>query len=318
MRTRIIRKLACPACRHKLRLMTFYEKRGDELIHGLARCVCRFYPIINGVLFLEDDKITAKAIYLLRTLGRKINTKNEIPFYLLNFRTGRLLLRLTIELLILVKFRTVSLQNFVKRLHLLGFVNRGWVNFYRKRGKDPHLNNSVKTVRSLSKRGWTLDLGCGQGHQLRVLTTSSDRLIGVDKDIIALYIASKYICPGANYIYLDMGKTTPFPSNYFSLIYAEDSFHFMENQEGAAKEMVRIVKAGGGILLAWLHNSVYFPEDKYSRKLSLYPSLFPKMRYKCVDPEDLKEIRNTNGAIDKYQTINLVFSKDGRVREQIS
>jgi ubiquinone/menaquinone biosynthesis C-methylase UbiE len=114
-----------------------------------------------------------------------------------------------------------------------------------------------------------LDIGCGTGYALNLLSkkTSKSVLAGIDISEKMLEMAknnlkdiknNKVILKKANV------EDIPFPSKHFDYIICTDALHHLVNPEKAFEEMSRILKDNGELIIAdisippfWLSNIIF-------------------------------------------------------------
>lgn len=109
--------------------------------------------------------------------------------------------------------------------------------------------NRITTVLKFAKiedNSIVLDMGCSAGHLLRTLRKSNSVCecygIDVEPKIENLKIENcKFkVCDA---------KKTPFENDYFSIIFATDTLEHIEDVDPAIKEIKRILKHNGSIIL---------------------------------------------------------------------
>lgn len=104
--------------------------------------------------------------------------------------------------------------------------------------------------------GEVLDVGCGSGQFMDILVRSlkSFRSItGVDVDEKSLDQARKKY-PGAEFRFLHMALTQlPFDKESFDLVAISKALHHVEDPEFTLKEMKRVLRSGGYLLINEMH-----------------------------------------------------------------
>lgn len=119
-------------------------------------------------------------------------------------------------------------------------------------GYNPRKNyNNIIDMINLKKVSRILDVGCGTGEILNILSKQNKKyeLYGVDisKKMIEVAVKKdkakkiKYICCDSENI--------PLKDNYFDLIITSESFHHYPNPNNVLKEFKRVLKANGRIIL---------------------------------------------------------------------
>jgi len=97
-----------------------------------------------------------------------------------------------------------------------------------------------------------LDLACGTGEFERfLLQDNPDQLItGIDISEQMLAIAHQKLKPYPNVsLQLATASDLPFADRSFDVIVSANSFHYFDNPELALKEMKRVVKPGGRVVI---------------------------------------------------------------------
>lgn len=100
-----------------------------------------------------------------------------------------------------------------------------------------------------------LEVGCGLGTDLLQFARGGSQVYGVDltergasltRKRLSLYGLSGRVTVGDS-------ETLPFDSNYFDLVYSWGVIHHTPNTEAAAREIVRVCKPGGRIMVMLYH-----------------------------------------------------------------
>lgn len=97
-----------------------------------------------------------------------------------------------------------------------------------------------------------LDLGCGPGHYLKLLSFLSLKLhlIGVDMDKDALFQVKKNLeRKGVSTIDADLMKKLPFQNNSFGKILMSEVIEHLPDDSKALKEVYRIIKKRGVLII---------------------------------------------------------------------
>ena len=61
-----IDQLLCPFCGGSLVFKEVIEKQGDEILNGCARCRCREFPVLEGILIIRDSVLNPFLIQAIR------------------------------------------------------------------------------------------------------------------------------------------------------------------------------------------------------------------------------------------------------------
>lgn len=113
---------------------------------------------------------------------------------------------------------------------------------------DPALARLLPEVAGLR----VLDVGCGEGRYCRLLRSRGARAIGIDPTQ-ALIDHAKTRDPDGEYC-LGYAESLPFDSDLFDLTLSYLSLIDVEGDEDAIREMVRVSKSGGEIILVTISN----------------------------------------------------------------
>lgn len=101
-----------------------------------------------------------------------------------------------------------------------------------------------------------LDLGCGTGELMKLLLENNDRyqLTGIDLSSKMIEIANEKL---ANRVKLVIGdsENLPFDDNSFDLVYCNDSFHHYVEVEQVIKEISRVLKKDGYLIIGDLYQT---------------------------------------------------------------
>jgi ubiquinone/menaquinone biosynthesis C-methylase UbiE/uncharacterized protein YbaR (Trm112 family) len=103
-----------------------------------------------------------------------------------------------------------------------------------------------------------LDLACGCGHLTRGLVQQAgDRpVIGVDDSFFGLYVAKRWTAPQAEYVCCAADKSLPFPDGAFTAAFCSDAFHYFSDKATSARELKRLTRDNGIIVLFWVRNGL--------------------------------------------------------------
>ncbi|WP_243678999.1 methyltransferase domain-containing protein [Vulcanisaeta distributa] len=103
------------------------------------------------------------------------------------------------------------------------------------------------------------DLGCGEGYYCNFFKDYASRLYCVDVDEIAIEEVRRRFGGYSNVTILNEDATnTSIPSGSVDLAFMSNVFHDIEDKEAAAKEVNRILKPGGRLLIIEFRKDVVF------------------------------------------------------------
>ena len=132
-----------------------------------------------------------------------------------------------------------------------GFVKM-WDNWSKRRSSVPVYDlwlDEYKDILEQNKDKEILDLGCGIGADTLYLLERGYNVLSCDFSNEALKSIQDNI-PNSKTLYLDMMKDFPIEDNTYSLIIADLSLHYFDNETTIhiMKEIKRILKKGGILL----------------------------------------------------------------------
>jgi len=124
-------------------------------------------------------------------------------------------------------------------------------------------------IKNIKKDSKVLDVGCGYGRGLRYILKITQNLVGIDHNKTAVEHAKnnfkKY--PKVKII-LGEASNLPFKDNSFDHIICIGTLvNFGKEKEKALREMKRVLKKDGNIIIS------VFSEDAFSERLKLYQKL---------------------------------------------
>ncbi len=124
----------------------------------------------------------------------------------------------------------------------------------------------------VSKKDIVLDLGCGTGRTINIMSPFCKEIIGIDNDEFAVEKGNKNIdkLKNAKIIFADAEKT-PFPNNKFDVIFSGLTFvNFGKTKFGILQEIKRTLKKNGKFIF-----SVY-NENSLNERLEMYKKYEPR------------------------------------------
>lgn len=116
-----------------------------------------------------------------------------------------------------------------------------WLKFMQKR---------ILNEFNLNKKDLILDVGCANGNMLNFLYSKNiKKLYGIDISDSMIARAEKRLGKRAVLKVASVEKI-PFQSNSFDYVLSTEAFHHFPNSQKAVKEMTRILKKGGKLVIA--------------------------------------------------------------------
>ena len=321
MTRKFLHTLCCPFCRKNLSLEhSYFEKNGNP-IYATASCNCDVYPIVDGVLFLTKNDIKDRA-YLFLQKG-PFPYSHEIPIFLFRLPLGDFLTVKMVSLATRINiFKNLSLKNFIKFFISIRIYEKKWGNYLLNRFESKSFRPAVISSSLVKKSSKVLDLGSGAGHLLYILkkNTKEENITAVETSLPGIYLAKKYFCPHANFIYADLENPLPFKNGNFDSIFVNDAFHYISNKSGLVIEIVRILNKKGFVSLNVLHNAkfkndfvdpLHFPDTP-----SGYASYFAGLKYSVFSEKNSLEgklkytgKKKAEKKLRELRTFTLILSK---------
>ncbi len=133
----------------------------------------------------------------------------------------------------------------------------------------------IEIRKFLNKDSVVLEIGCGWGRVIKALAPYCKKFIGIDNSEAETIEAKSFLKDIDNVkVFLEDGKETHFPDNYFdAIVISGNTFgNLGENKENVLQEMKRLLKPDGKILL-----SVY-SEGAKARRLKAYKDIGMKIK----------------------------------------
>lgn len=296
--------LHCPYCNSALRLEVDLSPGEEELDWGIVRCACYRYPILAGILVLQQYSPafnTADRIVELLDAGDRIGALSYAlsatsPVPSRSSPVLRVLERLERRGLVLAKqlreqqdasHRIIRNQTLCFRSAVQSLRPPIYADylFYR------HANTSflaavpLMSLFSPLQDGIVLDLACGVGHASYMLRHlfPQIKLVAADHDMVNLYLAKRFITPDPIYICINTEYPLPFADETFAGIWCLDGMHYIRSKVALAGELKRVTEEQGLWVFPHLHNALLenvspgipLPPEDYQRCFEeMNPHLF--------------------------------------------
>jgi SAM-dependent methyltransferase len=275
--TSILRLLRCPSCGGSFTVVIDAAASGLE--YDVLRCYCSEYPIVAGIPILKkgivgDAGPDADDLISLIKAGRQ----REALLSVIAPRSPTL----AAEWL-----RSLPSVKGVRRLKRLSHRRalREWSNraanvsanresmtacdalkfhfpeFYDyhvyRFGQPRHLVAlSLSTlVRDPGKPILDLACGCGQLTFSLIQRANGQPVIAVDQFFVGLYVARHWIAPEAAHVCCAADTALPFADGTFAVAFCSDAFHYFANKALSFRELERLTRNDGLIVLVWMHNA---------------------------------------------------------------
>jgi len=113
---------------------------------------------------------------------------------------------------------------------------------------------------ALLQRHWneprtSFELACGVGHYTRELARRGVRASAGDVVFAKLWLARRYVVPGARLVCFDASRDFPLPGASVDLALCHDAFYFLPDKPHAARELRRIPGQEGSVVVGHSHNA---------------------------------------------------------------
>jgi ubiquinone/menaquinone biosynthesis C-methylase UbiE len=134
--------------------------------------------------------------------------------------------------------------------------------------------------KSLPAQARILDAGCGQGKALLQLSRQNLEIIGVDNCENNCKIAGQNVNQFAKNKQINLVNASltnlPFPNDYFDAIISLDVIEFIGDDASAFKELARVLKPSGKLIVSVLHKNLETEDDNFSFEQRLFRKLLPR------------------------------------------
>ncbi len=167
--------------------------------------------------------------------------------------------------------RVASAATLREAMDLLGMGRVG--DYFAHRWSDPTYLAGL----ALLQQHWpgdrtVVEVACGAGHFLRELAQRGlTSLVGVDVVWAKLWLAQRFVCPGARYVCADvtalpdLGVTSP------AYVLCHDALYFVRDKAAAARSMRALAGDGGTVVVGHAHvadpHGAPVPASEYARLL---------------------------------------------------
>jgi SAM-dependent methyltransferase len=283
---RFLRQLRCPSCGDSLALTARWPATGPNVRSGILVCPCSKYPIVEGIVVLRAAGAEERVSFRRATecLARG-NERDALAWCLVDSVSAPrhvvlgMLERLGAGVPILRDFsrrrRGVQNRDALSKagLTFCQALDRVKARLFRdylyRRFASPSLHAALPVIALLKEisrsaasagRAQVLDLACGVGHSSFLMKSLFPDLAVVmaDHDFTNLFLARRFLAPGAPAVCLDAERRLPFADRTFAAAFCMDAFHYIVSKQPLAREMDRVVDADGMLLLPHLHNALVY------------------------------------------------------------
>ena len=146
--------------------------------------------------------------------------------------------------------RDVDALGFRDACDLLGFGPVG--TYFAHRWTDPTFLSGL----ALAEAYWpgpepVFELACGPGHFLAAFARAGAPAAGGDLVFSKLWLARRYLAPGARLVCFDAGAPWPLRDGAFPTVFCHDALYFLPEKAHVAREALRVA---GRVLVGHAHN----------------------------------------------------------------
>lgn len=277
--------MTCPYCRGRLDFESIAPATGD---HGIARCDCYRYPIVDGILVVRQlsgrsdtvdpavEALSAGNVDAARALLRRHASM-----------VGRVADSTRLErAMSAVRWATRAANESVARRRGHGQIAShtdrrggsapvrdaleaarpgGFAAYLFQRYANPSFAAALPALAALGpiadrevRPPRVLDLACGAGHSTFALTAlfPGADIIAVDPDFVNLELLQQHFAPGAVCVCADAELPLPFDDDVLDAAVCLDAFHYIRSKWALSRELDRIINTEGIVVLPHLHNAL--------------------------------------------------------------
>ena len=147
--------------------------------------------------------------------------------------------------------REAVATSFRGAMELLAFGAVG--TYFAHRFSDPTFLSGLALAEAHGGSGEVFELACGAGHFLREFLRRDGAAAGGDIVFAKLWLARRWLAPGARLVCFDAAERWPFADGAFGTVFCHDAFYFLPRKGHVAREMGRVA---GRVLVGHAHNAL--------------------------------------------------------------
>jgi ubiquinone/menaquinone biosynthesis C-methylase UbiE len=169
-----------------------------------------------------------------------------------------------------------------------------WINRASPEIKEWFLKEAEYLKHNIKPNSVVLEVGCGYGRQMKKLVKSAKRVVGIDNDVTMVKKARKNMAKfkNAKILFQDAKKMDFADNNFDYVLCLNNTFgNFSGSKRVILKEMKRVCKIGGRIIISVYSENAFVVRKKNYEKIGLH----------------IKKIEN-----------NTIYTKEGLISEQFT
>lgn len=287
----LINSMHCPCCGAHLEIELEIPGPKDVLEHGILKCACYRYPVIYGIIMLQQfsGAITIKnQVIDFLAAGNIDGAFQALIRHCIPITGSRTLFKRLFNCIVQRLTRLITpcagtKQNSNKERQLLKALLKPdlglypalkqlrsvlYADYLYQRYANPSFIASIPVMSLLhlllpgqgndqAAECQILDLACGIGHStfLLHLMFPEYSIIPVDYDFINLFLLHKYFINRGPAVCLDLEYPLPFADDTFQAVFSLDAYHYIHSKLALACELDRVVDNKGMWLFPHLHNA---------------------------------------------------------------
>jgi ubiquinone/menaquinone biosynthesis C-methylase UbiE len=274
----IIQELHCPYCASPLTVERVIASMANHIEHGVVRCGCYRYPIIDGILILKQqsgpaDTHDVRVAHLMAgavELARHRAMHVDAPLLSGQGRWQRAIQSVAargvplVGALVRRKSGLVGEAEPKRDMPFAKLLETLRPGLYAQYLYQRYANNSflasvapLLLLGDLSPGQRILELTCGIGHSGFLIQALFPhlQLVATDHDFVNLSLARQHFVPNALLVCLDAEAPLPFAGQSFGAVFCLDGFHYLRSKAALTKELDRVSEHEALWLFPHLHNA---------------------------------------------------------------
>lgn len=237
----------------------------DALRYGVLSAGAKRWPVVDGIVIARGGERTGRILAALDA-GRPFAALSAAMDYRF---IGDFLLALSPDAPwphraagTLVAWATghrdrasVTLYPLLDLIGRLG-MQRFWTTYLKHRFSATSFRCAIPLIQDADPGdGWMIDVGCGIGTAsfLFAKRMPARRIVLQNLEFTGLYLARRFVVPGANGLCSDFGEPQPFADGAFALVFSSDALQYVGDARAACSEVSRLVAPDGRALLVHNH-----------------------------------------------------------------